>query len=129
MTTQITTITTPEISRRRAALESKLKELLGASAEREELRIEHLADPIDQVRSSTDRELAVQRIDHQARLIHDIQSALAKIEQSAYGICERCEKPILRKRLDAVPWARLCVACQSEKEAARNGNATFQDAA
>jgi RNA polymerase-binding transcription factor DksA len=90
MTTQVTTITAPEIRRRKAALGSNLKELLGVSHEREELRIEYLADPLDQVRSSTDREMAVRRFDHQARLIHDIQSAFAKIETGTYGLCEQC---------------------------------------
>ena len=130
MITQVTTITTPEIRRRKTVLESKLKELLGVSSEREELRIEHLADPIDQVRSSADRDLVIQRIDHQARQIQDIQSALAKIEGGIYVVCERCEEPIPRKRLDAVSWARLCAACQSEEEATRHGGkTTFQNAA
>ena len=130
MATQVTTITAAETKRRKAALESKLRELLGLSREREELRIEYLADPIDRVKSNTDREMAVQRLDHQTRLIHDVQSALAKIEERAYGLCERCEEPIPRKRLDAVPWARLCVPCQSEAEAAgHHGKATFQNAA
>jgi RNA polymerase-binding transcription factor DksA len=65
--------------------------LLGVSREREELRIEYLADPLDQVRSSTDREMAVRRFDYQARLIHGTQSAFAKIETGTYGLCEQCE--------------------------------------
>ena len=69
MATQVTTITATETRWRKAALESKLKESLGVSREREELRIEYVADPLDQVRSSTDREVALQRLDHQTRLI------------------------------------------------------------
>ena len=131
MATQVTTITAAaEGQRRKAALESKLKESLGVSGGREELRIECVADPLDQVRSNTDREVAIQRLDHQTRLIHDIQSALAKIGDGVYGLCEQCEEPIPRKRLDAVPWARLCVPCQSEAEAAgRASEPTFENAA
>ena len=130
MATQVTTITAAETGWRQAALESKLKESLGVSREREELRIEYVADPLDQVRSSTDREVALQRLDHQTRLIHDIQSALAKIEDGAYGLCERCEEPIPRRRLDVIPWARLCVPCQSEAEVSgRDSEPTFENAA
>lgn len=130
MPTQVTTITAAETRRRMADLKSRLREISGVSRQREELHIDYVADPLDQVRSSTDRDVAVQRLDHQARLIHDIQSALAKIEDGTYGLCERCEQPIPRKRLDAIPWARLCVRCQSAAEAdAHNGEPTFEDAA
>ena len=130
MPTQVTTITAAETRRRKADLKSRLKETSGVSSQREELHIDYVADPLDQVRSSTDRDVAVQRLDHQARLIHDIQSALAKIENGTYGLCERCEDPIPRKRLDAIPWARLCVRCQSAAEAASHrGEPTFEDAA
>ena len=129
MTTRIATITAVEIRQCKAALASKLKQLLGVSPEREEIQIEHLADPIDQMRSSTDREMALQRIGQQARLIHDIRSALTEIEEGTYGVCQQCEEPIPRKRLDAVPWARLCVPCQSEKEGRHDGKITFQNAA
>lgn len=129
MATQVSILTAPEIRRRKAVLESKLKELLGVSRERDELRIEYLADPIDQVKSNADREMARQRIDQQTRLIHEFQSALAKIKEGTYGFCEQCEEPIPRQRLDAVPWAHLCVTCQSKEEAVKDhGKRIFQAA-
>jgi DnaK suppressor protein len=130
MANQVTTIAAAETRRRKADLNSKLKELLGVASRREELYIDNVPDPFDQVQSSTDREMALQRFDHQTRLMHDIQSALAKIEDGTYGRCERCDEPISRRRLDVVPWARLCVRCQSAEEAAKqNGEPTFANAA
>jgi DnaK suppressor protein len=130
MATRITTITTAEIRRRRADLKSKFKDLADVSSRCEELHIDHVADPLDQVQSSTDREITVQRLNHQTRLMHDIQSALAKIEDGVYGLCERCAETIPRRRLDAVPWARLCVPCQSAEEAAKQtGEPAFANAA
>ena len=105
------------IRRRRAILESRLAELLKLSGGREELEIQTTADPLDQVRSSTDRDMAVETLNQQARSIHEIRSALERIGEGSYGQCERCEEPIPAKRLDALPWARLCVKCQSEAEA------------
>ena len=128
--TQIAMITTGEAARRKAALEARLGDLVGGALGREELQIEHLADPIDQIKSSSDREMAVQRLNHESRLVRDIKAALAAIEDGTYGLCLDCEEPIPRKRLDAVPWAPLCVPCQSKLEAARNeGMATLSDAA
>ncbi len=105
------------LKRREAALKSKLEELLKLSGGREDLEIQAMADPLDQVRQSTDRDLAVEALNQQARSIREIRSALDRIEQGTYGECERCEEPIPPKRLDALPWARLCVKCQSKAEA------------
>lgn len=52
------------------------------------------------------------------KLLREIADALHRIDQETYGICLECEEPISTKRLDAVPWARYCVACQ-ESIAAR----------
>ena len=46
------------------------------------------------------------------KLLRQIADALHRIEQGSYGFCLECEEPISPKRLDAVPWARFCVACQ-----------------
>jgi len=45
-------------------------------------------------------------------LLRQIAGALHRIETGHYGICMECEEPISPKRLQAVPWARYCVACQ-----------------
>ena len=46
------------------------------------------------------------------KLLREIADALHRIDQGAYGVCMECDEPISPKRLDAVPWARYCVACQ-----------------
>lgn len=48
------------------------------------------------------------------RAVHD---ALSRIKDGRYGICEKCEEPIGRERLEAVPYASLCRACQTTDEA------------
>jgi DnaK suppressor protein len=46
------------------------------------------------------------------KLLREIADALHRIEMGQYGVCMECEEQISIKRLDAVPWARYCVACQ-----------------
>ena len=43
-----------------------------------------------------------------------VEEALDRIDSGDYGVCLACEEPIPEKRLQALPWARYCVACQEE---------------
>jgi DnaK suppressor protein len=52
------------------------------------------------------------------KLLREVSDALQRISHGSYGVCLECEEPISVKRLEAVPWARYCVACQ-ERIAAR----------
>jgi DnaK suppressor protein len=44
--------------------------------------------------------------------LHDVEAALAKMERGTYGTCERCGNAIDVERLEAIPWARLCMPCK-----------------
>lgn len=48
-----------------------------------------------------------------------IDEALERIEDGTYGKCQMCGCQVDMKRLEAVPYAHLCISCQSEEE--RNG--------
>ena len=120
----IAIVTSAGGGRHKAALESKIRELLRVSRLREEVRIERLADPLDRVVSNTGREIAIRRLDRLTHEIREVQAALVKIANGSYGVCEGCEESIASKRLDAVPWARFCLACQSKGEAMGPGAET-----
>lgn len=55
-------------------------------------------------------------VDSERKLLLEIVDALARIENDTYGICEGNNEPIPKARLDAIPWARYCVACASLSE-------------
>ncbi len=101
---------------RRVVLERKLRELIAGSQEREEIKIEYEADPLDQVTSGTEREIAVLKADLRAHEIRDVQAAIDKIADGTYGACEECDEPISARRLEILPWVRLCIQCQSRSE-------------
>lgn len=42
------------------------------------------------------------------RDLSDIESALARIDDGSYGVCERCGRPISAEKLEAAPAARFC---------------------
>jgi len=48
--------------------------------------------------------------------LREIEDALARLDEGSFGVCEMCSEPIEPKRLTAIPYARLCIKCQSEIE-------------
>lgn len=65
---------------------------------------------------SFDREFALSLVSNEQEALYEIEEALKRLDQFTYGICGNCEKPIAKARLEAVPFARLCVNCQSTIE-------------
>jgi len=45
--------------------------------------------------------------------VEEIEDALVRVTRKTYGACERCHQPIMKARLRALAYARLCVACKS----------------
>lgn len=45
-----------------------------------------------------------------------IDSALTRIQQGKYGLCVKCGKKIPQDRLEAIPYALMCIECKSEEE-------------
>ncbi len=45
-----------------------------------------------------------------------VESALARIDRGAYGVCESCGQPIGKMRLQAFPRATLCMECKQRQE-------------
>jgi len=69
---------------------------------------------------SFDREFALSLVSNEQEALYEIEEAVKRLEQSTFGLCEICEKPIRKERLEAVPFARLCVQCQSQVEKTRH---------
>lgn len=46
------------------------------------------------------------------RRIKECDAALARIDAGTFGLCTACGGPIAEARLDALPWAALCIDCQ-----------------
>lgn len=76
-------------------------------------------DLADQATSSYTKEFLFSLSDADRRLLQMIDEALERIEDGSYGYCVETGEPIGRKRLEAVPWARLCIAAQEKKELGR----------
>ena len=66
-----------------------------------------------------DREFALNLVSSEHDAIFEIDEALRRIKERTYGICVACGCAIEKPRLHALPFARMCVRCQSETERGR----------
>jgi DnaK suppressor protein len=66
----------------------------------------------DQANTAYNREFQFELGNGDRRLLREVVTALQKIDDGSFGACERCSQPIAEKRLDALPSARYCIACQ-----------------
>lgn len=56
------------------------------------------------------------------RTLTEIEDALRRLREGHYGVCDRCAKAIGTKRLLALPYARLCLACQEDADGGRGAS-------
>ncbi len=52
----------------------------------------------------------------ESRKLQLIDNALIRMENNRYGVCMDCGQPIPLPRLEAVPYALFCVACQAKRD-------------
>ena len=63
-----------------------------------------------------DRDFALSLLSQEQDALYEIDQALKRIEIGTYGVCEMSGKPIPHARLEAIPFARFTVECQSQLE-------------
>jgi DnaK suppressor protein len=58
-----------------------------------------------------DREIDYTLEETDERVLKAVDAALGRIDEGTYGTCSSCGKPISPERLEARPWAELCIDC------------------
>ena len=84
--------------------------------EGKESELDEGMDTYDLASEERDREINLILSDRDRDKLQAIENALDRIEEGEYGICQDCEEDIAQARLEALPFTRLCVACQEERE-------------
>ena len=89
------------------------------------LRVEHSTREDDEIPETgiadtasvtIDRELDLSIEGTTSGMLRAIDDALARIEDGTYGSCSRCGRTITEERLEAMPYATLCIDCKREEE-------------
>ena len=105
-------------ARRRDALERRRDDLRrelaqhGADPDSQELTFDDDAGFADRSHSTEERSRLIALVGNLRAELREVERALEKLEVGGYGICERCGQPIGEDRLEAIPWATLCIDCK-----------------
>jgi len=100
------------LEREIADLDADLSESLEDSSE-ESPYDQHMAETAG---VTLDREIDLTLEENARASISQIDRALHKLESGSYGRCDKCGKPIGDDRLDAAPFATLCIDCKRLEE-------------
>ena len=73
----------------------------------------HMADMAS---DSYERELSLNIASSEQKVLYEIDEALKRINEGIYGICTECNKKIPFRRLNALPYVKHCIQCQSKEE-------------
>jgi DnaK suppressor protein len=91
-----------------------------------ELRAQSSGDVVDAALDSAQDEISSQLAEVESRELSSIENALERMRTGHYGACESCSVAIPMARLNALPYATLCIDCQREAE--RYGSLNNNDA-
>ncbi|HIJ54261.1 MAG TPA: hypothetical protein HPP66_14090 [Planctomycetes bacterium] len=113
-----------EIQRYKALLLAKQEEILrNVKAMEQQSLLREMGEMSNVLKDITDAgavnfevENILGLMDSERKLLSQIDEALQRIENGRYGICEGSGELILRKRLNAIPWAKYCVDCANKVE-------------
>jgi DnaK suppressor protein len=99
--------------KRKAVLE-RAREML--SVENMSLDTNDLPDEMDLASSEYLQSFEFRLRGREKSLLNKLDLALKKIEDGTFGVCEICEEPIGKKRLEARPETTLCIKCKEDQE-------------
>lgn len=97
----------------RVRIEKALESLRDDEVEEPAASDNHLAETAT---ATLDREIDDTLEENSARMLAAIDAALGRIDAGTYGTCESCGREISLERLEAYPWASLCIDCKREVE-------------
>lgn len=111
-----------ELATYREILLEKRREILGDVSELEdqaqrssgdEVSVDHMADHGS---DSYEKDQTIGLIERESEALKAVNLALVRIDDGTFGVCPKCEEPIKIARLKALPYARLCLDCQTLEE-------------
>lgn len=73
-------------------------------------------DSVDESTAEQGVSTMLEVADRHKERMHEINTALDRIEEGDYGICMECEELIPEKRLEAQPTSVLCISCKEKRE-------------
>ena len=101
---------------------AEMRSILETEKSRLELLLSHgkvdtqPVNRVSRIDAIQQQQMAIASQQQAAALLKRVELALNRIDSDAFGFCEDCDEPIAFQRLQAQPYASLCLDCQSERE-------------
>lgn len=105
-----------ELERHRAHLREEIEQQ-GADPDTDELTFADERGFSDRSHDTEERSQLISLVETLRSNLLEVDRALVEITAGTYGVCERCGIAIPTERLEAIPWASLCIDCK--RKAAR----------
>ena len=103
------------LQQRRADLLNDLRRRLHAEGEAEQLAlVNHLEETGDWAEASTENLQDIALLQYEIDSLRRIDSALQRLKDGQFGVCQQCGEAIPQQRLEAQPEAVACLQCQTE---------------
>jgi DnaK suppressor protein len=87
----------------------------GGDPDRDEVSFVDDAGFSDRSHSTQERSRLLSVVEALRTNLAEVERALDRIDAGMYGTCERCGEPIDPARLEARPWALLCIDCKQKQ--------------
>jgi DnaK suppressor protein len=97
-----------KLLQKQAALAEMVQRTDGYGREKDE----NIQDIADKAAESYTKEFMFGKSSGHRHTLQLIREALDRVEEGSYGMCAHCENAIQSRRLEAVPWTKLCIQCQ-----------------
>ncbi len=117
---------TPELSRIKKILMAKRRILSGDVSHMEdealnktgqEAASQDISNFAELGSDNFEQEFTIGLIENETEALKEIEAAIQRIDTGTYGACETCNKKIGKARIQAIPYARLCIECKRNEEA------------
>ena len=104
----------------------EIRSRLIAMLEELNLRLDRITNNVRHSEQPLEKDFAEQAIQNQNDEVMDylgnsarteialIKQAIARIDSGKYGLCQVCDEPISKKRLEALPYSGMCIKCASQ---------------
>jgi RNA polymerase-binding protein DksA len=111
-----------ELKKYEKILQERRRDLLGRVSQlensalrdnRQDFSVDHMADAGS---DSYDQDFTLGLMEAEQQEVRDIMAAIERIQEGTFGVCETCGQPLAKPRLEAIPYARLCVECKTKEE-------------
>ncbi|HZT30954.1 MAG TPA: TraR/DksA C4-type zinc finger protein [Bryobacteraceae bacterium] len=91
-------------------------EIARIESDEEQVAAADSPDVGDRANRAYDKEALFQQLEQARLILVLVREAILRMDAGTFGACVACGGAVEPKRLDAVPWARHCIACQEKQD-------------